>query len=48
MIPIILLALAVVILAAPGWPSPYTIAAFVLALIALLMLVTGWHPAGLR
>lgn len=46
MVPLILIALAVVILAAPGWPSPYTIAAFLLSLIALLMLVTGWH-AGL-
>lgn len=36
LVPLILVCLAVIILAAPGWPSPQSLAAFVLALIALL------------
>ena len=42
MLPLLLLIIAVIILAAPGWPSPPTLAAFVLSLLALLFLLTGW------
>lgn len=42
MLPLLLIIIAVVILAAPGWPSAPTLAAFVLALLALIFLLTGW------
>jgi len=47
MIPVLLIAIAVIILAAPGWPAPTTLAAFVLALAALLMVVLHWGPSHL-
>jgi hypothetical protein len=42
MLPLLLVIIAVVIIAAPGWPSGPTIAAFILALLALIFLLTGW------
>lgn len=42
MLPTLLICIAVIILAAPGWPSPPTLAAFVLSLLALLFVLTGW------
>lgn len=42
MVPSILLALAVIILSTPGGPPFKSWASFVLALVALLMVVVGW------
>lgn len=42
MIPVILLAIGLILVAVPAWRSPTSVAAFVLALIALLMSVTHW------
>lgn len=43
MIALILLCIAVILLAAPGWPSPPSLAALLFAVFALLIVVTGWH-----